>query len=140
MFRKNKLAVFLFLWGLGVACSALQPSLSDTGGYRVERIIEDNSLPTGTGKIIGVVKNAKTGERISEGLVMVYTIDQEYALNADGSFSEEIPAGKYVMVFESEGFSSITTSNVLVRTKTSTFLNVQLQPATSKSSPSGTAN
>ncbi len=138
--KPGQFLAFLLLGAVLMGCTALNPSLSGTGGYRVERIITDNSLPEETGKIIGVVKDAQTGERLAKGKVFVYTIDQQYALNADGSFSEEIPAGKYVIAFESEGYSSITTANVLIRTKTSTFLNVQLRPARAGSNPSKTTN
>ena len=113
------------------ACSTL-PKNSNVGGYRIEQVIEDDSLEDGLGKLMGVVKDASTGERVKAGEIFVYALNKRFSFNEDGSFSEIIPAGKYTVAIESEGYNPITTTNLLIRTKTSTFLNVLLN-ASSKS-------
>lgn len=121
----NILITFLILSGL-TNCSTLLNESLENGGYRVAQVIQENSLDEGVGKLMGVVKDSKTGERLEKGEVFIYALDRRFSFNKDGSFSELIPAGKYVVSIESEGYNSVTTTNLLIRTKTSTYLDVQL--------------
>lgn len=107
-------------------CSTLLNGDMSTGGYRVAQVIQENSLDEGVGKLMGVVKDAKTGERLEKGEVFIYALDRRFSFNEDGSFSELIPAGKYVVAIESEGYNPVTTASLLIRTKTSTYLDVHL--------------
>jgi hypothetical protein len=107
-------------------CSTLLNGNMENGGYRIAQVREDKSLEEGIGKLMGVVKDAKTGERLKKGEVFVFALNKRFSLNGDGSFSELIPAGKYAVSIESEGYNSVTTANLLIRTRTSTFLDVQL--------------
>lgn len=138
MIKFSKLFGSVFLFFIITACSTTNNSVSGTSNYRIQQVIDDNSLPNEVGKLIGVVKDAHSGDRLNSGTIFFYTINQRFPLNEDGSFSHEIPAGKYAISFESEGYDVLTTSTILVRTKTSTFLNVQLQSSNSRVGPSRT--
>jgi hypothetical protein len=120
-------------------CNSLLNSSLENGGYRIAQVREDQSLQEGMGKLMGVVKDAKTGERLEKGEVFIFTLNKRFAFNKDGSFSELIPAGKYAVSIESEGYNSVTTSNLLIRTKTSTYLDVQLF-STANAGASGPTN
>ena len=113
------------------SCDTTSKSISATAGYKIVQVVDENSLSEGVGKIMGVVKDVSTGERIEKGEVVLLTNNRRFPLNSDGSFAELIPAGKYVVAIESEGYSSITTANLLIRTKTSTYLNILLRPSKS---------
>lgn len=124
--QKRINTLYLFLLMLSVAACSSLPKNANAGGYRIEQVTEENSLPDGVGKIIGVVKDATTGDRLEEGEIFVYSLNKRFPLKKDGSFSEIIPAGKYAVTINSEGYNPVTTSNLLVRTKTTTYLNVVL--------------
>lgn len=133
----NLLFSLFLLLGLAHCSSLLNPSM-ESGGYRVAQVIEENSLDEGVGKIMGVVKDAKTGERLEKGEVFIYAIDKRISFSSDGSFSELIPAGKYTVSVESEGYNSVTTANLLIRTKTSTYLDIKLLSSRKTSGPGKT--
>jgi hypothetical protein len=121
-----------------MSCDTASKSVSAMAGYRIVQVTEEKSLSEGVGKIMGVVKDVSTGERINQGEVVLLTNNQRFPLNSDGSFAELIPAGKHVVAIESEGYSSITTSNLLIRTKTSTYLNILLKSSKSDAGPGRT--
>lgn len=139
MYRIKHFTGALFLLLLIYACSTTK-NYSGKPGFKVVNVVDDKSFPDGTGKIVGVVKDAKTGERVSKGSIFIYSLNQSFPLNQDGSFSHEIPAGKHVFSFDGEGYDLITTSNILIRTKTFTYVNVELLSSTSRRGPTTTKN
>ncbi len=135
---KNWIGIFLLSFIL--ACSTTNKKIQGLGQYKVQQVLDDNSLPNEVGKLVGVVKDIETGERLSKGSLFIYSLNKNIPLNKDGSFAQELPAGKYAFTFDSEGYNLMTTSTVLIRTKTSTFLNVELSSSKSGQGPNPTNN
>lgn len=132
MQNKKLIVGFALVYLFSMGCSSLSNTAGGPGGYRIEQVIENKNLPEETGRVMGVVKDAQSGERLSGGEFYIYSLQQKFAIGENGSFSQDLPAGKYVLTFESEGYDQVTTSSLLIRTKTSTFINVLMGPSRTK--------
>jgi outer membrane receptor protein involved in Fe transport len=84
-----------------------------------------------TGKISGVVRDAKTGESLIGANVLVKGTKLGATSDIDGNyFILNISPGEYDVAASFMGYQTVTQKNVIVNTSRTTELNFGLQPAT----------